>query len=72
MFKLSLAEKFDFDSGSVDFWDFALSLKKNIDMQMDEGNHFIYHRLGSSDGPTRRLLLFIDLLKGSRADCLGE
>ena len=47
MFKLSLAEKFDFDSGAVDFWDFARALKKNIDTQMTEGNHFIYHRMGS-------------------------
>ena len=47
MFKLSLGEKFDFDSGSVDFWEVAQALKKNIDMQMAEGNHFVYHRMGS-------------------------
>ena len=56
MFKLSIAAKFDFDSGSVDFWDFARALKKNIDMQMTEGNHFIYHRLGSSYGSTGKII----------------
>ena len=52
MFQVSLAEnnvKFDFDSGDVDFWEFAQALKKNIDMQMAEGNHFVYHRQGSSE-----------------------
>ena len=47
MFKLSLDEKFDFDNGKVDFWEVARALKKNIDMQMAEGNHFVYHRTGS-------------------------
>ena len=41
MFKLSLGEKFDFDSGSVDFWEVAQALRNNIDMQMAEGNHFV-------------------------------
>ena len=49
MFKLSLGEKFDLDNGKVDFWEVARALKKNIDMQMAEGNHFVYHRQGSSE-----------------------
>ena len=52
MFQVSLAEnnvKFDFGSGDVDFWEFAQALKKNIDMNIAEGNHLVYHRNGSSD-----------------------
>ena len=48
MFKLSVDERFDFDSGSVDFWEVAQALKKNIDIQMVDGNHFVYHRKGTS------------------------
>ena len=50
MFQVSLAEnnvKFDFGSGNVDFWEFAQALKKNIDMNIAEGNHLVYHRNGS-------------------------
>ena len=47
MFKISMNEKFNFDSDSVGFWDLARALKRNIDMQMAEGNHFVYHRHGS-------------------------
>ena len=52
MFQVSLAEnkvKFDFGSGEVDFWEFAQALKKNIDMNIAEGNHLVYHRNGSFD-----------------------
>lgn len=52
MFQISLAEenvKFDFDSGDVDFWKFAKAMKKNIDMNIAEGNHLVYHRIGSYD-----------------------
>ena len=52
MFQVSLAEnniKFDFDSGDVDFWEFAKALKKNIDMNIAEGNHLLYHRKGSAN-----------------------
>ena len=55
MFQVSLAEnnvKFDFGSGDVDFWEFAQALKKNIDMNIAEGNHLVYHRNGSSDEKT--------------------
>ena len=49
MFQVSLAEndvKFDFDSGAVDFWEFARALKKNIDSNIADGNHLVYHRQG--------------------------
>ena len=49
MFQVSLAEndvKFDFDSGAVDFWDFARALRKNIDSNIADGNHSVYHREG--------------------------
>ena len=52
MFQVSLAENninFDFDSGDVDFWEFAKALKKNIDMNIAEGNHLLYHREGSAN-----------------------
>ena len=55
MFQVSLAENgvnFDFGSGDVDFWEFAQALKKNIDMNIAEGNHLVYHRNGSSDEKT--------------------
>ena len=51
MFQVSLAENgvnFDFGSGDVDFWEFAQALKKNIDMNIAEGNHLVYHRKGST------------------------
>ena len=47
MFKTSLSEynmNFDFNSGVVDFWDFAQALKTNIDMNIAEGNHLIFQR----------------------------
>jgi len=45
MFKISFDGKFDFDSGSVNFWELAQALKKNIDMQMADGNQFVFHRI---------------------------
>ena len=47
MFKTSLSENnmnFDFNSGAVDFWEFARALKTNIDMNIAEGNHLVFQR----------------------------
>ena len=47
MFKTSLSENnmnFNFESGVVDFWDFAQALKTNIDMNIAEGNHLVFQR----------------------------
>ena len=49
MFQVSMADndvKFDFDSGAVDFWEFARALKKNINSNIADGNHLVYHRQG--------------------------
>ena len=57
MFKTSLSENnlnFDFESGVVDFWDFAQALKTNIDMNIAEGNYLVFQRQGSTSSMTHR------------------
>ena len=57
MFKTSLSENnmnFNFESGVVDFWDFAQALKTNIDMNIAEGNHLVFQRQGSTSSMTHR------------------
>ena len=57
MFKTSLFENnmnFDFNSGVVDFWDFAQALKTNIEMNIAEGNHLVFQRQGSTSSMTHR------------------
>ena len=57
MFKTSLSENnmnFDFNSGAVDFWEFARALKTNIDMNIAGGNHLVFQRQGSTSSMTHR------------------